>query len=156
MVFFGRQWEPPDPTTAVTAEIPNAAASTGGFQPTLENRDPASGSSPKGMVWIPGGEFSMGANDPPDRDDVGMKATLDARPIHRVYVDGFFMDKTDVTNSQFAAFVQATRYITVEESTPRPEDFPGAPPENLVAGGVVFSPPPTRCLSMIICNGGAM
>ena len=60
------------------------------------------------MVWIPGGEFSMGANDPPEMDDVGMKATTDARPIHRVYVDGFFMDKTDVTNAQFAVFVQAT------------------------------------------------
>jgi formylglycine-generating enzyme required for sulfatase activity len=93
------------------------------------------------MVWIPGGEFSMGANDPPDMDEVGMKATEDARPIHRVYVDGFFMDKTDVTNAQFAAFVKATNYITVAERTPRAEDFPGAPPDNLVAGSVVFSPP---------------
>ena len=83
----------------------------------------------------------MGANDPPDMDDIGMKATLDARPIHRVYVDGFYMDKTDVTNTQFAAFVRATGYVTVAERQPRPEDFPGAPPENLVAGGVVFSPP---------------
>ena len=55
------------------------------------------------MAWIPGGEFSMGANDPPDMDDVGMKATHDARPIHRVRVDGFFMDKTVVTNAQFDA-----------------------------------------------------
>jgi formylglycine-generating enzyme required for sulfatase activity len=93
------------------------------------------------MAWIPGGEFSMGANDPPDMDDVGMKATLDARPIHRVYVDGFYMDKTDVTNAQFARFVKATGYVTVAERTPRAEDFPGAPSENLVAGSVVFSPP---------------
>ncbi len=93
------------------------------------------------MVWIPGGEFSMGAQDPPDHDDVGMKATLDSRPIHRVYVDGFYMDKTDVTNAQFAAFVAATHYITLAERKPRAEDFPGAPPENLVAGSVVFSPP---------------
>ena len=93
------------------------------------------------MVWIPGGEFSMGANDPPDMDDVGMKATTDARPIHRVYVDGFFMDKTDVTNAQFAVFVQAARYVTVAERKPKAEDFPTAPPENLVAGSVVFSPP---------------
>jgi sulfatase modifying factor 1 len=56
-------------------------------------------------------------------------------------VDGFFMDKTDVTNAQFADFVKATGYITVAEKTPRAKDFPGAPPENLVAGGVVFSPP---------------
>src|SRR5215472_7366458 len=96
---------------------------------------------PKGMVWIPGGEFSMGANDPPDMDNVGMKATLDARPIHRVYVDRFFMDRTDVTNRQFAEFVKATGYVTIAERKPRAEDFPGAPPENLVAGSVVFSPP---------------
>ena len=122
-------------------QIPNAVASTSGFQPTVENRERPPGPSPKGMVWIPGGEYSMGANDPPDMDDVGMTATLDARPIHRVYVDGFYMDKTDVTNAQFAEFVKATRYVTVAERTPRAEDFPGAPPENLVAGGVVFSPP---------------
>jgi formylglycine-generating enzyme required for sulfatase activity len=93
------------------------------------------------MTWIPGGEFSMGAQDPPDHDDVGMKATIDSRPIHRVHVDGFYMDKTDVTNGEFAAFVKATGYVTVAEQTPRAEDFPGAPPENLVAGAVVFSPP---------------
>ena len=94
------------------------------------------------MVWIPGGEFSMGAQDPPDMNDaVGMQATRDSRPIHRVYVDGFWMDKTEVTNDQFAAFVKATGYVTVAERTPRAEDFPGAPPENLVAGAVVFSPP---------------
>jgi formylglycine-generating enzyme len=70
-----------------------------------------------------------------------MKATQDARPIHCVYVDGFYMDKTDVTNEQFAKFVTATGYQTVAERTPRSEDFPGAPPANLVAGSVVFSPP---------------
>jgi len=83
----------------------------------------------------------MGANDPPDMDDIGMKATFDARPIHRVYVDGFYMDKTDVTNAQFEEFVRATGYVTVAERTPRPEDFPRAPPEDLFAGSVVFSPP---------------
>lgn len=65
----------------------------------------------------------------------------DARPIHRVYVDGFWMDKTDVTNEQFAKFVKATGYVTVAERKPRAEDFPGAPPENLVAGSIVFAPP---------------
>jgi formylglycine-generating enzyme required for sulfatase activity len=125
----------------VAAETANVYVSTGGFQPSVENHGNAPGASPKGMVWIPGGEFSMGANDPPYMDDVGMKATFDARPIHRVYVDGFYMDKTDVTNAQFAEFVRATEYVTIAERTPGPEDFPGAPPENLVAGGVVFSPP---------------
>jgi sulfatase modifying factor 1 len=93
------------------------------------------------MVWIPGGEFSMGAQDPPDMNEVGMQATRDSRPIHRVYVDGFYMDATDVTNREFAEFVKATGYVTVAERKPRAEDFPGAPPENLVAGSVVFSPP---------------
>jgi formylglycine-generating enzyme required for sulfatase activity len=93
------------------------------------------------MVWIPGGEFSMGAADSPGDGAVGMQATEDSRPIHRVYVDGFYMDATDVTNDQFAAFVRATHYITIAERKPRAEDFPGAPPENLVAGSVVFSPP---------------
>lgn len=65
----------------------------------------------------------------------------DAQPWHRVYVEGFWMDKTEVTNQQFERFVNATKYVTVAERTPRPEDFPGAPPENLVAGSVVFSPP---------------
>jgi len=93
------------------------------------------------MVWIPGGEFSMGAADSPGEGEVGMQATRDSRPIHRVYVDGFFMDQTDVTNAEFAEFVKATGYVTVAERKPRQEDFPNAPPENLVAGSVVFAPP---------------
>ena len=109
--------------------------------PTAANTAKPPGPAPDGMVWIPGGEFSMGAADPPGMNDVGMQATTDSRPIHRVYVDGFWMDKTEVTNEQFAAFVTATGYVTVAERTPRAEDFPGAPPENLVAGSVVFSPP---------------
>ena len=93
------------------------------------------------MVWIPGGEFSMGAAQSPGMNMVGMQATTDSRPIHRVYVDGFWMDATEVTNDAFAAFVAATGYVTIAERVPRAEDFPGAPPENLVAGAVVFSPP---------------
>jgi formylglycine-generating enzyme required for sulfatase activity len=113
------------------------------FLPTIPNQGaPPPGPAPAGMVWIPGGEFSMGAQDPPSHDDeVGMQATLDSRPIHRAYVDGFWMDATEVTNGQFAAFVKATGYVTVAEHAPRAEDFPGAPPENLVAGSVVFTPP---------------
>lgn len=112
-----------------------------GFARTKANQTPSPGDVPEGMVWIQGGEFSMGANDSPTKNEVGMEATTDSRPIHRVYVDGFFMDQTDVTNGQFAEFVRATGYITVAERTPRAEGFPDAPPENLVAGSVVFSPP---------------
>jgi len=125
---------------ALTTQHAQPVASTE-FKLTIPNTDAAPVPAPSGMVWIPGGEFSMGANDPPDMDEVGMKATRDARPIHRVYVDGFFMDKVDVTNAEFAKFVKATDYVTVAERKPRAEDFPGAPPENLVAGSVVFSPP---------------
>ena len=114
------------------------------FGPTVPNTQPAPKNSPKGMVWIHGGEFSMGAQDPPGMDAVGMQATTDSRPIHRVYVDGYFMDKTDVTNAQFVAFVRATRYVTVAERIPTQAEFPGAPPENLVAGSIVFSPPNHR------------
>jgi len=127
------------PTVAGGAAAESPAKSS--FEPTTANTAAASVPAPDGMVWIPGGEFSMGANDPPDMDDVGMKATTDARPIHRVYVDGFFMDKTDVTNAQFAAFVRATGYVTIAERKPNATEFPTAPPENLVAGSVVFSPP---------------
>jgi formylglycine-generating enzyme len=112
------------------------------FSPTIENRTPPPGPAPDGMVWIPGGEFSMGAQDPPDMNDaVGMQATTDSRPVHRVYVSGFWMDATEVTNEQFAVFVKATGYVTVSERTPRAEDFPTVPPENLVAGSAIFSPP---------------
>ncbi len=85
----------------------------------------------------------MGAADPygNDMNVVGMNATHDSRPVHPVYVDGFWMDKTEITNKQFARFVEETGYITIAERKPRPEDFPGAPPENLVAGSVVFTPP---------------
>ena len=53
----------------------NAPRSEARFGPTIANSAPAPEVAPEGMVWIPGGEFSMGANDPPDMDDVGMKAT---------------------------------------------------------------------------------
>jgi sulfatase modifying factor 1 len=112
------------------------------FLPTVENKNRPASPSPEGMVWIPGGEFSMGAQAPPHLGDtIGMQATEDSRPVHRVYVDGFWMDSTEVTNEQFAAFVKATGYVTLAERTPRAEDLPTVPRENLVAGSAVFSPP---------------
>jgi formylglycine-generating enzyme required for sulfatase activity len=84
------------------------------------------------MVWIPGGAFWMGADDP---------SMSDARPVHQVILDSFWMDRTEVTNRQFAEFVAATGYITVAERIPDAKDFPGAPPENLVPGSLVFTPP---------------
>ncbi len=69
-----------------------------------------------------------------------MDAVNDAQPIHRVYVDGFWMDKTDVTNEEFGKFVQATGYFTIAERKPTQEELPTVPPEDLVAGSLVFTP----------------
>jgi formylglycine-generating enzyme len=125
---------------AETASSANADKA-GDFGPTIPNREVFPGKPPSGMTWISGGEFSMGAAYPTGMNNVGMNATLDSRPIHRVYVDGFFMDKTDVTNTQFKKFVDATGYVTIAERKPRAQDYPGVPPEDLVAGGMVFTPP---------------
>jgi len=83
------------------------------------------------MVWIPGGTFWMGADD----------GQSDEKPVHQVTVDGFWMDKTEVTNEKFEKFVRATGYVTIAERKPNPQDFPGVPEENLVPGSIVFSPP---------------
>jgi formylglycine-generating enzyme required for sulfatase activity len=94
------------------------------------------------MVWIPGGEFSMGSEATDDGLCAMPGVTRDAVPIHRVAVDGFWMDATEVTNEQFARFVAATNYVTIAERKPTQEEFPTAPPENLVAGSTVFTPTP--------------
>ena len=88
--------------------------------------------APVGMKWIPGGEFDMGSDEPMFRD---------AHPVHRVHVDGFWMDEAEVTNAQFAEFVKATGYHTVAERIPTANDYPGAKPDMLFAGSVVFTPP---------------
>jgi formylglycine-generating enzyme required for sulfatase activity len=99
-------------------------------------------SAPADMVWIPGGEFSMGCDDPTAVKGGGADPMADARPVHRVRVDPFWMDATEVTNDQFAAFVKATGHVTIAERTPTREEFPEAKPENLVAGSTVFTPAP--------------
>jgi hypothetical protein len=83
------------------------------------------------MVWIPGGTFRMGSNDHYPEE----------APVHRVSVDGFWMDRTPVTNRQFKAFVTATGHITTAQIVPDPRDYPGALPEMLYAGSLVFTPP---------------
>jgi formylglycine-generating enzyme len=90
------------------------------------------GESPPGMVWIKGGTFWMGGND---------ASTTDAEPLHLVSVDGFWMDRTEVTNRQFSEFEKATGYVTVAERRPDPKDFPGVPLGALVPGSAVFLPP---------------
>ena len=133
-VASGCRREIPHPPSAPIAESASA------FQPTVLSTTPAPGAPPEGMVWVPGGEFSMGSEDPRGAMCGGPDAMQDARPVHRVSVDGFFMDATEVTNREFERFVRATGYITVAERVPRAEDFPGAPPEALVPGSAVFTP----------------
>lgn len=87
--------------------------------------------APAGMVWIPGGTFLMGSD----------KHYPEEAPAHYVKVDGFWMDRYAVTNEQFARFVKATRYVTFAERRPNPKDYPGAPPEMLVPGSLVFVQP---------------
>ncbi|WP_246564923.1 formylglycine-generating enzyme family protein [Ancylobacter sonchi] len=84
------------------------------------------------MVWIEGGTFRMGSDHHYPEE----------KPAHRVSVAGFFIDATPVTNAQFRAFVEATGHVTVAETAPDPKDYPGARPEMLKAGSLVFTPPP--------------
>jgi formylglycine-generating enzyme len=84
------------------------------------------------MVRIPGGEFTMGSDEHYPEE----------APAHVVTVDEFRIDPTAVTNAEFGAFVEETGYLTVAERPLDPADFPGAPPENLLPGSLVFTPPP--------------
>lgn len=129
------------PLAIHAADPAPAAKEASPFAATIPNAAKPVGPAPEGMVWIPGGEFSMGSEDPTtDTICGGHDKMPDSRPIHRVYVDGFWMDSTEVTNAQFAKFVEATGYKTVAEIAPTKEEFPTAPPENLVAGSTVFTP----------------
>ena len=64
-------------------------------------------------------------------DGQRLRALHHARPIHPVELDGFWMDRTPVTNEQFKRFVRATGYITVAERKPDAKDFPGVPADRL-------------------------
>ncbi len=128
----------------VTRSRSGATASSrrASFRPTTANDTHTPQLAPDGMVWIPGGEFSMGSTIESEALCGLPGVTRDAVPVHRVYVDGFWMDATEVTNEQFEKFAKATGYSTIAERTPTHEEFPTAPLENLVAGSTVFTPTP--------------
>ena len=95
----------------------------------------------EGMVWIPAGEFMMGADNE--------QANEDEYPKHKVMVDGFWMDETEITNAQFATFVEATGYVTTAEKVPDWQELqkslrpgtPRPPDDVMVPGSMVFNPP---------------
>jgi len=107
-----------------------------------EQRSASRGDGPPGMVWIPGGEFTMGGDDE--------YALAHEQPTHRVAVSGFYMDAHTVTNAQFRAFVEATGYVTLAERAPDvaelmrqlPAGAPRPDPALLVPGSLVFAPRP--------------
>ena len=68
----------------------------------------------------------------------------DERPVHERRLAPFWIDRYEVTNQDFGAFVEATGYITVAERELDPDDFPGADPASLVPGAMVFTPTPGR------------
>ena len=82
-----------------------------------------------------------------------MQATTDSRPVHRVFVDGFWMDETEVTNEQFARFVKATGYVTRPSGRRVQKNFP-ARRESLVPGSIVFSLHERPSRSTIRISGG--
>jgi formylglycine-generating enzyme required for sulfatase activity len=84
------------------------------------------------MVWIPGGTFQMGSD----------AHYVEERPVHRVSVDGFWIDPQPVTNAEFARFVEETGHVTFAEIPPDPKHYPGAKREMLYAGSLVFVKPP--------------
>lgn len=132
---------PPD-TLSCHGNVPDrfAAKTAASVDPV-----PAGSASTAGMVWIEGGSFRMGADHP-------QQAREDEFPKHAVQVDGFWMDQTEVTNGQFAAFVKAAGYVTTAERKPDwsalkqqlPAGTPRPPDSVLVASSLVFKAPGQR------------
>ncbi|MCW5910777.1 MAG: formylglycine-generating enzyme family protein [Cyclobacteriaceae bacterium] len=96
---------------------------------------------PEGMVRVAGGTFVMGTNHP--------NAYEHERPAHRVKVDSYWIDETEVTNQSFKAFADATGYKTVAERKPGwdelkkqlPAGTPQPPDSMMVAGSLVYVAP---------------
>jgi len=95
---------------------------------------------PDGMVWIPGAIIEEGAVP---QDQMAMEHE---KPAHKVAVDGFFMDITEVTNAEFKKFVDETGYKTVAEreidweemKKQLPEGTPQPPDSIMQPGSLTF------------------
>jgi sulfatase modifying factor 1 len=98
---------------------------------TIVDTSPAREKLEDDMVWIPGGTFRMGSD----------RHYPEERPAHAVRVDGFWIDRSPVTNREFRRFAKATGYVTFAEIAPDPKDYPGALPHMLRAGSLLFRPP---------------
>lgn len=81
------------------------------------------------MIALPGGGFVMGSE----------RFYPDEAPTRSATVAPFRIDRTPVTNAQYATFVGATGYRTVAEIPPEPADYPGLDPADAVAGSLVFT-----------------
>jgi sulfatase modifying factor 1 len=86
----------------------------------------------EGMAWIPGGAFLMGSD----------RHYPEEAPAHPVAVDGFWMDRRAVTNSEFRSFVEGSGYVTLVERPVNAVDYPGAKPELLQPSSIVFKKAP--------------
>lgn len=107
------------PSPARQAEAPRSEA-------------PPSHLAPEDMIWIAGADFLMGS-------DTGYP---EEAPAHRVAVSGFWIDRTCVTNRDFARFVAATGHVTLAERPADPALYPAAAPGSLAPASAVFRPPP--------------
>lgn len=129
----------------VVIKPPGSNSSTPTNEPFVQPSE-APGPGPEGMVWIPGGPFAMGSAEDPEGN----------APRHDVAISGFWMDRTEVTNAQFNAFVKATGYKTRVELPPSEEELSQGPvpparrvpfsacfkPVRLPAGVSAFQSPP--------------
>ncbi len=128
------------PTPSAANQRSSDAPVEAGWETTPNRLSGFQVAGPPDMVWVPSGEFEMGWD--------GSEGRYDERPAHRVRVDGFWMDATEVTNAQFREFAEATGYITTAERKPDweqlkkqvPPGTPKPPDDVLVAGSLVFTP----------------
>jgi sulfatase modifying factor 1 len=117
------------PASIASAQAPSPDICAG-YSGLPEDRAPA-GKARSGMVWIDGDSFTMGSAEHHPEE----------RSPHEVRIKGFWIDRHEVTNAQFAPFVAATGYQTLAERGLDPAKYPGMPPELLAPGSMAFFVP---------------